>query len=214
MSFVGAGMPSTTFFSQPFGSLPSSLSARRSTSDCFIALTRFQSVLPSPRAMRRAISSAEARTIRVREVLRFMRGIVPFPPVPAKAGTHGGAARWIPAFAGKGQDFIGRNLCYYCLPNLGCVNMSKKTSVSKVSVALTSEMTELVDEAVASGDYASGSEVIREALREWKLRRTLRFQERDELRRLWDEGLASGPGRRARIAAIKREARRRLKKAG
>ena len=92
--------------------------------------------------------------------------------------------------------------------------MSKKTSVSKVSVALTSEMTELVDEAVASGDYASGSEVIREALREWKLRRTLRFQERDELRRLWDEGLASGPGRRVGMAAIKREARRRLKKAG
>ena len=89
--------------------------------------------------------------------------------------------------------------------------MNNAAKVAKVSVALTSEMADLVDEAVASGDYASGSEVIREALREWKLRRTLRIRERDELRRLWDEGLASGPGRLGAIASIKREARRRLK---
>ncbi|HEY5211261.1 MAG TPA: type II toxin-antitoxin system ParD family antitoxin [Stellaceae bacterium] len=91
--------------------------------------------------------------------------------------------------------------------------MTSVAKVSKVSVALTSAMAELVDEAVASGDYASGSEVIREALREWKLRRTLRLHEQDELRRQWAEGLASGPGRFASLAAIKREARRRLKAA-
>ena len=91
--------------------------------------------------------------------------------------------------------------------------MTNIAKVSKVSVALTSAMAELVDEAVASGDYASGSEVIREALREWKLRRTLKLHERDELRRLWAEGLASGPGRFASLATIKREARRRLKAA-
>lgn len=82
--------------------------------------------------------------------------------------------------------------------------------VSKVSVALTPEMTELVQQAVSSGEYASGSEVIREALREWKLRRTLKLQEQEELRRLWAEGLASGPGRFEDIDAIKREARRRF----
>lgn len=80
-----------------------------------------------------------------------------------------------------------------------------------MSVALTTEMAQLVDEAVASGDYASGSEVIREALREWKLRRTLKFQDGDELRRLWHEGLASGPGQLGSLASIKREARRRAK---
>lgn len=80
-----------------------------------------------------------------------------------------------------------------------------------MSVALTAEMAELVDEAVASGDYASGSEVIREALREWKLRRILKFQDRDELLRLWDQGLASGPGRLGGLSSIKREARRRAK---
>lgn len=88
--------------------------------------------------------------------------------------------------------------------------MSSLSKVSKVSVALTPEMNELVQQAVASGDYASGSEVIREALREWKLRRTLKQHEQSELRSMWAEGLASGPGRFGDIEDIKREARRRL----
>jgi antitoxin ParD1/3/4 len=88
--------------------------------------------------------------------------------------------------------------------------MASVSKVSKVSVALTPEMTDLVQQAVASGEYASGSEVIREALREWKQRRALKLQEQDELRRLWAEGLASGPGRFGSIDDIKQEARRRL----
>lgn len=43
----------------------------------------------------------------------------------------------------------------------------------KVSISLTDEHLRLVTEAVGSGDYASSSEVIREALREWRLRRLL-----------------------------------------
>ena len=88
--------------------------------------------------------------------------------------------------------------------------MSSLSKVTKVSVALTPEMTELVQQAVASGEYASGSEVIREALREWKHRRAFRLQEQDELRRLWAKGLARGPGRFGNIDNIKQEARRRL----
>ena len=57
---------------------------------------------------------------------------------------------------------------------------------------------------------ASGSEVIREALREWKLRRTLKQHEQAELQQLWAEGLQSGPGRLNDMEAIKREARRRF----
>jgi antitoxin ParD1/3/4 len=83
-------------------------------------------------------------------------------------------------------------------------------NVSKISVALTPEMAELVRQAVESGEYASGSEVIREALREWKLRRNLRQHEREELQKMWAEGLASGPGRLGSMRAIKQEARRRL----
>jgi antitoxin ParD1/3/4 len=47
--------------------------------------------------------------------------------------------------------------------------------------------------AVASGQYGSASEVIREALREWRLRQPLREAEAERLRKAWTEGLGSGP---------------------
>jgi len=84
------------------------------------------------------------------------------------------------------------------------------TNVEKVSIALTPEMLAAVREAVESGEYASSSEVMREALREWKRRRALERQEAKALQRLWQEGLESGDGRFADMAAIKNEARRRL----
>jgi antitoxin ParD1/3/4 len=82
--------------------------------------------------------------------------------------------------------------------------------ISKISVSLTPEMTALVEHAVKSGDYATSSEVIREALREWKQRRSPSQHERQRVQDLWREGVASGPGRFSGIAAIKSEARRRL----
>ncbi len=87
------------------------------------------------------------------------------------------------------------------------INMS---NVAKISVALTPELNDLVQQAVAVGDYATTSEVIREALREWKLRRSLRQHAVAELQQLWDEGLQSGPGQLSGMADIKQEARRRL----
>ena len=65
--------------------------------------------------------------------------------------------------------------------------------VHKISIALTNEHYELIQKAVASGDYASTSEVIRDALRSWEKLELLRQMERDRLVRLWDEGIASGP---------------------
>lgn len=65
--------------------------------------------------------------------------------------------------------------------------------VEKLSVALTPEMAADMRHLVASGEYASTSEVIREALREWKMRRVERARASEELGRLWDAGLASGP---------------------
>jgi antitoxin ParD1/3/4 len=84
--------------------------------------------------------------------------------------------------------------------------------VSKVSVALTPELHELVQDAVTTGDYASTSEVIREALRDWKERRERKRESIAELRRLWDEGIASGPAKHLDIEGIKAEARRRYGK--
>ena len=47
------------------------------------------------------------------------------------------------------------------------------TSIEKVSIALSREMLAVVRKAVAGGDYSSTSEVVREALREWKQRRSV-----------------------------------------
>jgi antitoxin ParD1/3/4 len=82
-------------------------------------------------------------------------------------------------------------------------------NVEKLSIALTPEMAGLVRGAVESGEYATTSEVVCVALREWKQRRTLQQRDIEELRRLWAEGLASGPGRFQDMDAIKAEARRR-----
>jgi antitoxin ParD1/3/4 len=69
------------------------------------------------------------------------------------------------------------------------------SNVEKISVALTPEMAAMMRKVVAAGEYASASEVMREALRDWKFRRSQREQAITELRRIWDEGLASGPAR-------------------
>jgi antitoxin ParD1/3/4 len=84
------------------------------------------------------------------------------------------------------------------------------SNVQKVSVALTPELMALLKEAVDTGEYTSASEVIRDALRHWKQRRTTEEMGIEELRRLWQEGIGSGPGRFKSIDEIKKEARRRL----
>jgi antitoxin ParD1/3/4 len=81
----------------------------------------------------------------------------------------------------------GRKLAYHLPRSLVMAN------VEKISVALTPEMAAMMREAVGSGEYASASEVMREALRDWKSKRTMREQAIVEIRRLWDEGINSGP---------------------
>jgi antitoxin ParD1/3/4 len=48
--------------------------------------------------------------------------------------------------------------------------------IERLTITLPTEMALLVKRAVVSGDYASASEVIREALREWRLKREQRLQ--------------------------------------
>lgn len=83
-----------------------------------------------------------------------------------------------------------------------------------VNVALTPELAALLDRAVASGSYATSNDVIIEALLEWKQRREISDEDRNAIRRLWDEGVASGPGRFDDMAEIKREARRQFAASG
>jgi len=62
-------------------------------------------------------------------------------------------------------------------------------TAEKISIALPPEMVHIVRSAVATGEYASSSEVIRDALRDWTYKRSLRQQGIGELRQLWQEAL-------------------------
>ncbi|MER9247920.1 type II toxin-antitoxin system ParD family antitoxin [Mesorhizobium sp. M0590] len=66
--------------------------------------------------------------------------------------------------------------------------------VDKRSITLSPELAAAVDDVVAAGEYASASEVIRDALRQWKDRRDLLGYTVEELRKLVQEGIDSGPG--------------------
>ena len=62
-------------------------------------------------------------------------------------------------------------------------------AAEKISIALPAEMVNLVRDAVATGEYASSSEVIRDALRDWTYKRNLRQQGVTELHRVWQEAV-------------------------
>lgn len=62
-------------------------------------------------------------------------------------------------------------------------------TAEKISIALPPEMVHIVRRAVATGEYASSSEVIRDALRDWTHKRDLRQQGVTELRRVWQEAV-------------------------
>lgn len=66
-------------------------------------------------------------------------------------------------------------------------------NVEKLSIALPPEMAGSIRDAVESGEYATASEVIRDALRDWKLKRRMAAMEHDALRQLVREGMESGP---------------------
>lgn len=71
--------------------------------------------------------------------------------------------------------------------------MNASAVVEKLSVAITPTIAEAMRKVVDDGEYASTSEIVREALEEWSIRRTQRRLAVDEIGRLWDEGRASGP---------------------
>ena len=83
-------------------------------------------------------------------------------------------------------------------------------NVEKISIALTPEMATIVRQCVESGEYASSSELVREALRDWKTNRSLQKSELQVLKSLWQTGIDSGSGKFADMDAIKMEARKRL----
>lgn len=75
----------------------------------------------------------------------------------------------------------------------------------KMSITLTHELVAMINEAVATGNYASTSEVIREALRDWRAKQIVQ-QHSNEIRQLWMEAVESGPGRFRDIEELIQEA--------
>ena len=84
-------------------------------------------------------------------------------------------------------------------------------SVEKVSVSMSPQHAELLRDAVESGAYASGSEVIREAMRDWSAKWQQRRGDIQRLRELWAEGKASGPATPVDFDEVLEEARQELK---
>jgi antitoxin ParD1/3/4 len=86
------------------------------------------------------------------------------------------------------------------------------SKVQKISIALTPELNAMVQEAVASGQYATTSEVVREALRDWTEKKTIRTFTPEELRFLWNEGKASGKPKPLDMENIITRAKERLER--
>ena len=55
--------------------------------------------------------------------------------------------------------------------------------IERLTITLPADMATALKAAVASGDYATTSEVVREALRDWKHKKALQTQAFEELRR-------------------------------
>ena len=85
------------------------------------------------------------------------------------------------------------------------------SKIEKLSIAVTHEQAESIRRSVRDGEFASTSEAVRDALRNWEEKRAARAAAIERIRNLWDEGIASGPAKRRRSTAeIKTAGRRRL----
>ena len=64
------------------------------------------------------------------------------------------------------------------------------SSIERMTITMPADMAAVLKAAVEGGDYASTSEVVREALREWKLKRAMQTQEIAALKADIEKGLA------------------------
>ena len=62
--------------------------------------------------------------------------------------------------------------------------------IERLTITMPPELAAVVKQAVATRDYASTSEVVRAALRDWKLKRALQIEELAALKTDIDKGLA------------------------
>ncbi|MFM2280876.1 MAG: hypothetical protein RLZZ444_3107, partial [Pseudomonadota bacterium] len=86
-------------------------------------------------------------------------------------------------------------------------------TVEKLSIALTAEQADLLRQAVESGEYENASDVVRDAMQVWQEKREAREADVQKMRRLWDEGIASGNTQPIDFSELRDEARNRLREA-
>jgi antitoxin ParD1/3/4 len=69
----------------------------------------------------------------------------------------------------------------------------KRDAMRPLTISLSPQQIARLQAAVDRGDYASTSEVVRDALRLWDLQEEMRALEIARLKAAYEEGLASGP---------------------
>ena len=84
------------------------------------------------------------------------------------------------------------------------------STVQKISIDLSPRLNSVIQEAVASGKYASVSDVVEEALFAWEEHKNLPQFSIEELRQFWNEGIASGSPKALSIEDIISKARNRF----
>lgn len=67
-------------------------------------------------------------------------------------------------------------------------------AIERMTITMPAEMAATLRQTVAGGKYASTSEVVREALREWARAREIERGDPEALREVIQAGLNSGPG--------------------
>lgn len=66
-------------------------------------------------------------------------------------------------------------------------------AIERMTITMPAELAETLRQTVAGGEYASASEVVREALRDWTRNRDAERRELEALRAAIKAGLDSGP---------------------
>lgn len=75
-----------------------------------------------------------------------------------------------------------------------------------LTIELPAETAGLLREAVRTGEYGSAAEAVDAASRGWDAQRDVLGYSADDIHRLADEGIASGPGRDLTLEELEREA--------
>ena len=78
-------------------------------------------------------------------------------------------------------------------------------SVQTISVELTPELNDFLQDVIAAGHFSTTGQVVAEALRRWKIYEEAKQQSLTHMRALIQEGIDSGPGREIDFDEFKAE---------